>query len=220
MFPRLTAAVQALLIANVAVFLLQLFIAPEAIEYFKLWPVSAIASSAGYGFQPWQVLTSGFMHGDLMHLAFNMLALWMFGSALEAEWGYRRFMTFFLVCVVGSNLCQLVVVSMIAAGDGPIIRTVGASGGIYGVLLGFAMLFPNRRLIVFPFPAEIRARTLVMIYGAIALFYGITGTDAGVAHFAHLGGMLFGWLMIRYWRGQQPFGGARKKKGPRLRVVK
>lgn len=221
MFPRLTPAVQALLIANVAVFLLQSFLAPEALEYFKLWPVSAIASSAGYGFQPWQLVTAGFMHGDFMHLAFNMLALWMFGSALEEVWGYRRFMTFFLICLVGSNLCQLLVASGIAAADGPLIVTVGASGGIYGVLLGFAMIYPDRRMIVFPIPAEIRARTLVMIYGAIALFYGITGTGAGVAHFAHLGGMLFGWLVIRYWRGQPPFRkGPRKPKPPHLRSVK
>lgn len=220
MFPRLTPAVQALLIANVAVFLLQFFLADRALEYFKLWPVSALASSAGYGFQPWQLLTSGFMHDGVMHLAFNMLAIWMFGSALEERWGYRHFMIFFVICVVGSNLCQLLVTSVVAAADGPIIRSVGASGGVYGVLVGFAMLFPDRRMVMFPFPVEIRARTLVMIYAAIALFYGITGTEAGVAHFAHLGGMLFGWLVIRYWRRQPPFGGPRKKKGPQLRVVK
>ncbi|CAN7185334.1 rhomboid family intramembrane serine protease [Pseudoxanthomonas sp. LjRoot168] len=220
MFPRLTPAVQALLIANAAVFLLQFFLADQALEYFKLWPVSALASSAGYGFQPWQLLSSGFMHDGVMHIAFNMLAIWMFGSALEERWGYRDFMTFFLICVVGSNLCQLLVSSGMAAWDGSIIRTVGASGGVYGVLLGFAMVFPNRRMVLFPFPAEIPARTLVMIYGALALFYGITGTQAGVAHFAHLGGMLFGWLVIRYWRRQPPFGGPRKKKGPQLRVVK
>lgn len=223
MFPRLTPAVQALLIANVAVFLLQFFLAPEVLEYFKLWPVNEAASAAGYGFQPWQLLTAGFMHGDLMHLAFNMLALWMFGSALEEVWGYRRFMTFFLICLVGSNACQLLVASVIAADGGPLIRTVGASGGVYGVLLGFAMLFPNRRMIVFPIPAEISSRTLVMIYGAIALFYGVTGTGGGVAHFAHLGGMLLGWLVIRYWRGQPPFRkgpGPRKPKPPHLRSVK
>jgi membrane associated rhomboid family serine protease len=220
MFPRLTPAVQALLIANVAVFLLQFFLADRALEYFKLWPVSALASSAGYGFQPWQLLTSGFMHDGVMHLAFNMLAIWMFGSALEERWGYKYFLTFFLICVVGSNLCQLLVSSAMVAWDGSIIRTVGASGGVYGVLLGFAMVFPDRRMGLFPFPVEIPARTLVMIYGALALFYGVTGTEAGVAHFAHLGGMLFGWLVIRYWRRQPPFGGPRKKKGPQLRVVK
>lgn len=221
MFPRLTPAVQALLIANVAVFLLQFFLADEALDYFKLWPVSALASSLGYGFQPWQLLASGFMHGGVMHLAFNMLAIWMFGSALEERWGYRRFMTFFLICVVGSNLCQLLVSSVMAAWDGSIIRTVGASGGVYGVLLGFAMVYPDRRMALFPFPVEIPARTLVTIYGAIALFYGVTGTEAGVAHFAHLGGMLFGWLVIRYWRGQPPFGkGPRKPKPPHLRSVK
>lgn len=220
MFPRLTPAVQALLIANAAVFLMQFFLADEALEYFKLWPVSELASSAGYGFQPWQLLTSGFMHDGVMHIAFNMLAIWMFGSALEERWGHRDFMIFFLICVVGSNLCQLLVSSIMAAWDGSIIRTVGASGGVYGVLLGFAMVFPNRRMVLFPFPAEIPARTLVTIYGALALFYGITGTEAGVAHFAHLGGMLFGWLVIRYWRRQPPFGGPRKKKGPPLRVVK
>ncbi|MEJ2788763.1 MULTISPECIES: rhomboid family intramembrane serine protease [unclassified Pseudoxanthomonas] len=214
MFPRLLPVTRNLLIANVGVYLLQLMLGNAFQAWFALWPV-------GHGFMPWQLLTYGFLHdtSGLTHLLFNMLALYMFGSSLEQTWGPKRFLTYFLVCIVGAGLLQLIVGRwMVSAGALP-YATVGASGGVFGLLLGYGMLFPNQRMIVFPLPMEIKARTLVIFYAVLALVLGFTGLQPGVAHFAHLGGMLFGWLMIRYWRGQPPFGG-RRRGPPRMRVVK
>ena len=214
MFPRLLPVTRNLLIANVGVYLLQLMLGNTFQTWFALWPV-------GHGFMPWQLLTYGFLHdtSGLTHLLFNMLALYMFGSSLEQTWGPKRFLTYFLVCIVGAGLLQLIVGWwMVSAGALP-YATVGASGGVFGLLLGYGMLFPNQRMIVFPLPMEIKARTLVIFYAVLALVFGFTGLQPGVAHFAHLGGMLFGWLMIRYWRGQPPFGG-RRRGPPRMRVVK
>jgi membrane associated rhomboid family serine protease len=157
------------------------------------------------GFLPWQVLTYGFLHGGLTHLFFNMFALWMFGPALEGTWGSKRFMQYYLVCVIGAGLVQLVVATMAVNSGSPPYPTVGASGGIFGVLLAFGMLFPNHRLmLIFP-PIPMRARTFVIVYGVLELVMGVTRTQSGVAHFAHLGGMAFGFLMIQYWRGRWPF---------------
>jgi len=214
MFPRLLPVTKALLIANAAVYLLQLALGNTLLAWFALWPV-------GHGFLPWQLLTYGFLHdtGGMAHLLFNMLALYMFGSPLEQTWGQKRFLTFFLVCIAGAGLLQLLVGWWMVSGGGLPYPTVGASGGVFGLLLGYGMLFPNQRLIVFPLPMEIRARTLVIFYALLALVLGFTGWQPGVAHFAHLGGMVFGWLMIRYWRGQPPFGRGRRGP-PRMRVVK
>ncbi len=220
MFPPVLPVTRALLIANVVVFLLQSFLGPAITDLFVLWPIDFTSVGNGDGgFMLWQPLTSGFMHANWTHLLFNMLALWMFGSPLEATWGEKRFTTYYFVCLIGANLCQLLVSSWMLASGGDVVRSLGASGAVFGLLLGYGMLFPNQRMIVFPIPMEIRARTLVIIYGALALFLGITGTQSGVAHFAHLGGMIFGWLMIRYWRGQPPFG-KRRPPGPRMRIVK
>ncbi|MEL1263842.1 rhomboid family intramembrane serine protease [Pseudoxanthomonas putridarboris] len=219
MFPRLPPATQALLIANGVVFMLQVFLAPAITDLFVMWPVNDAAAAAGYGFQPWQLLTSGFMHGGFGHLFFNMLALWIFGSPLEQTWGERRYLVYYFVCLIGANLCQLLAISWFTAETGRLYSSLGASGGVFGLLLGFGMLFPNRRMIIFPFPVEITARTLVIIYAVATLLFGITGWQPGVGHFAHLGGMLFGWLLIRYWRGQPPFG-KRRPPPPRMRIVK
>ncbi|KRA53262.1 hypothetical protein ASD77_00745 [Pseudoxanthomonas sp. Root65] len=216
MFPRLLPVTRNLLIANVAVYLLQLTLGAAFEAWFALWPV-------GHGFMPWQLLSYGFLHdtSGFAHLGFNMLALWMFGSPLEQTWGTKRFLTFYLVCVAGAGLLQLAVGWWMVAGGALPYPTVGASGGVFGLLLGYGMLFPNHRMIVFPLPMEIKARTLVIFYALLALVLGFTGLQPGVAHFAHLGGMVFGWLMIRYWRGQPPFRrGPRKPKPPHLRSVK
>jgi membrane associated rhomboid family serine protease len=216
MFPRLLPVTRNLLIANVAVYLLQLMLGGTLETWFALWPI-------GHGFMPWQLLSYGFLHdtNGLAHLAFNMLALYMFGSSLEQTWGAKRFLTYFLVCIAGAGLLQLAVGWWMVSGGALPYRTVGASGGVFGLLLGYGMLFPNHRMIVFPLPMEIKARTLVIFYAVLALVLGFTGLQPGVAHFAHLGGMVFGWLMIRYWRGQPPFRkGPRKPKPPHLRSVK
>ena len=207
MFAQLPPLTRTLLIANAIVFLLQQVYAEGAIFAFGLWPLGEFRTMGGgvaSPFLPWQVLTYGFLHGSLMHLAFNMLALLMFGGAIEQVWGTRRFAIYYFVCVVGAGLVQLVVATM-AAREGNVYPTIGASGGVFGVLLAYGMLFPHHRvMLLFP-PIPMKARTLVIAYGAMELFLGVVSTGSGVAHFAHLGGMLFGFLLIQYWRGRPPF---------------
>jgi len=210
---NLPPATRALLVVNVVVYLLQLLLGAAVLAPFMLWPLdsSGYLALAGVGFMPWQLLSYGFMHGGLAHLLFNMLALVMFGAALEQVWGQRRFLLYFLLCVIGAGLCQLLVVSWSMT----LVPTVGASGGVFGLLLAYGLLFPNQRvMLLFP-PIPMKARTLVIVYGVISLLFGITGTQSGVAHFAHLGGMLFGWLLIRYWQGRPPFGGNRPHRNGR-----
>ncbi|UKE42404.1 rhomboid family intramembrane serine protease [Xanthomonas translucens pv. secalis] len=218
MFPRLPPVTQALLIGNVAVFLLQLLLGDDTFAPFMLWPISNFdAFSPGQNFQIWQLLTYGFLHGGFSHLLFNMLALYMFGGPLEQTWGNKRFLTYYLMCVAGAGLCQVLVGWWAVSNGGDPYPTLGASGGVFGLLLAFGMLFPNQRvMLLFP-PIPMKARTFVIVFGALELIMGFTGWQPGVAHFAHLGGMLFGWLLIRYWRGQPPFG---KRKPPRPRIVR
>ncbi|MCL6714059.1 rhomboid family intramembrane serine protease [Pseudomonas sp. R2.Fl] len=222
MFPPVLPVTRALLIANVVVFLLQSFLSEAITLPFMQWPIDFTGSAndvARYAFMPWQPLTSGFMHAGPLHLLFNMLMLWMFGSSLEAVWGEKRFTTYYFVCLIGSSLCQLLVSSWILSGGGQAYPAMGASGAVFGLLLGYGMLFPERRMVVFPIPMEIRARTLVLVYGALTLLFAVTGWQSGATSFGYLGGMIFGWLMIRYWRGQPPFG-KRRPPGPRMRIVK
>jgi membrane associated rhomboid family serine protease len=210
MFGRLPAATRALLVANAAVFLLQLVLDGALFAPLMLWPLGVdplYRMTGAEAFMPWQLVTYGFLHGNFPHLAFNMLALVMFGSQLEYAWGARRFATYFLVCVAGAGLCQLLVTSWGVDGGGRPFPTVGASGGVFGLLLAYGMLFPHQRVMLLIPPIPMRARTLALVYGVVELAMGITGTQSGVAHFAHLGGMLFGWLLIRHWRGQPPFSG-------------
>ncbi|QHQ29160.1 putative uncharacterized membrane protein [Xanthomonas albilineans] len=200
------------------VFLLQISLGTATFAPFMLWPIGSFDPfSSGQNFQIWQLLTYAFLHGGFSHLLFNMLALYMFGGPLEQTWGNKRFLTYYLVCVAGAGLCQLLVGWwMLRNGSAP-YPTLGASGGIFGLLLAFGMLFPNQRvMLLFP-PIPMTARTFVIVFGALELVMGFAGWEPGVAHFAHLGGMLFGWLMIRYWRGQPPFG---KGKPPRPRIVR
>lgn len=186
---------QALLLINVAAFCIDLFLGPWFTRLFALWPL-------GQGFMPWQVVSYGFLHGGIGHLFFNMLGLWMFGAELERIWGQKRFIQFYASSILAAAAMQLVVNWLLGSGA----PTVGASGGLFGLLLAFGMTFPNRTIMpLFP-PIPMKAKVFVAIYGALELFLGVTGTASGIAHFAHLGGMLGGYLMIRYWRGQSPFG--------------
>ncbi|MEM6810501.1 MAG: rhomboid family intramembrane serine protease [Pseudomonadota bacterium] len=150
-------------------------------------------------FEIWQPVTYAFLHANPTHLAFNMFALWMFGRTMEVVWGSRRFLIYYLVCVLGAAAAQLT----LAAITGDPSRTVGASGGVYGVLLAFGMTFPNRRiLLLFP-PIPMPARYLVVMFGIVELYLGFTASNSNVAHFAHLGGMVFGFFLIRLWRSQR-----------------
>ena len=217
MFSNLPPVTKALLIANGLVFVLQMLLG-TALRPFELWPLDSGNDPFGpTGFLPWQLLTYGFMHGSIAHLLFNMLALAMFGAPLEHVWGNRRFLTYFLTCIVGAAVCQLLVGAWTMAQGGEAYPTVGASGGIFGLLLAYGMLFPQQRVMLLIPPIPMKARTLVIVYGVAELLLGITGTMPGVAHFAHLGGMLFGWLLIRYWRGQPPF---TRKPPPGPRIVR
>lgn len=162
-------------------------------------------------FKPWQILTHMFMHGGFWHIFFNMYSLLMFGSILERSLGPKKFLIFYFVTGLGAVALHTGVEWMqarvfIANGAAQayqqllVTPTLGASGAIYGVLIGFAMLYPQARLtLIFP-PIPMTAKWLVIIFAAIELFSGINGIQDGVAHFAHLGGMLFGWLLIRWWR--------------------
>ena len=208
MFSRLPPVTQALLIANTALFLLQLMLGQSTFAPFMLWPLGGFDPfSPGENFQPWQLLTYGFLHASFGHLLFNMLAVYMFGAPLELTWGPRRFLAFYLISVAGAGLCQLAVGWWITSGGGAAYPTVGASGGVFGLLLAYGMLFPNQRMMLLFPPIPMKARTFVIVFGAIELLMGVFNTSSGIAHFAHLGGMLFGWLLIRHWRGQPPFGG-------------
>ena len=184
-----------LIVANVAIFFLQQ-LAPGLIGPFALWPLGS-AQAGGASFAPWQLVTYAFLHGGLMHLAFNMFALYMFGSALERVFGARRYAVLYFASVIAAAITQLV----FAAVSGGVYPTVGASGGVFGLLLGYAIYFPhNRIMLLFP-PIPMPARVFVLLYAALELFLGVTGTQEGVAHFAHLGGMIGAWLLLRLWRG-------------------
>lgn len=212
MFSNIPPVTKALLIANGVVFLLQQLLGDAVFAAFMLWPLGGDASPFGPStvFLPWQLVTYAFLHGSFAHVGFNMLALLMFGAPLEYTWGQRRFLAYFLACVVGAGVCQLAVGSWAVAQGGGAYPTVGASGGVFGLLLAYGMLFPNQRVMLLIPPIPMRARTLVFVYGAIELLLGFTGLQPGVAHFAHLGGMVGGALMLLYWRLRANAGGWRR----------
>ena len=194
----LPPATRALVLINVGVYLLQLAAPPVMEALFALQPLTSGL------FRPWQLLTYAFLHDptNLAHIFLNMFALFMFGRALELYWGGRRFVLFYLVCVISAAVTQLVVEGAEGGRAEPVI---GASGGVFGVLLAFAWYFPRQRLFVIPIPIPIPAWLFVTIYALAELLFGVTGREQGVAHFAHLGGMLGGALCILYWRSRRRF---------------
>ena len=199
--PRITKYI---IILCVAVFCLQYFLPLDG--WFALWPLSSPY------FEPWQLVTYAFLHGSETHIFFNMLGLWMFGSELERLWGEKRYLQFLLAGVLSAAVAQLLLTAFTGSGA----PTVGISGGIFALLLAFGMLFPNRVIMLLFPPIPMKASTFVWLYGAIELLLGLGlldflfGRTSNVAHFAHLGGMFGGWMMIRYWRRQAPFGRRRR----------
>jgi membrane associated rhomboid family serine protease len=191
------AATRALIFINIGVYLLELLAPNVMLGLFALWPLHTPL------FRPWQLITYAFLHdpGNWAHIFFNMFALFMFGRALESYWGARRFVLYYLMCVLAAALTQLAV----QGASGVQEETIGASGGVFGVLLAFAWYFPRQRLFIIPIPIPIPAWLLVTVYGFIELFLGVTGRQQSVAHFAHLGGMLGGALCILYWRARHRF---------------
>ena len=174
-------------------------------------------------FGVYQRVTYMFMHASLSHLFFNMFALWMFGCIVERTWGARKFLFYYMACGIGAGLLQemaqfvqfymlaaenihgfsvsqIMTVAKASAVGINMWTTVGASGAIYGILLAFGMLYPEERMFIFPLPVPIKAKFFVVGYAAIELFMAFSTSGDGVAHLAHLGGMLFGFLLIRYWR--------------------
>ena len=213
--------VKNLLILNGLAFLAQLIFearSPEPFDVverlFALWPIGgpeAIQFRDGivaFGtFGPWQLLTSAFLHDGFSHILFNMFGLWMFGGAVERAMGSKRFLGFYVACVLGASLLQLAVTSWpFLTGDGTGIPTptLGASGGVLGVLAAFGLLYPESPIYLLFFPVPIPAKWFVLGYAAFSLFAGFTGAQAGVAHFAHLGGMLTGAVVVLYWLGRLP----------------
>ena len=200
-----------IIIINVLVMIMITLNEGFMIEHFALfYPASPF-------FKPWQFITHMFMHGGFWHIIFNMYTLWIFGSVLERIWGWKKFLVFYFVTGLGAALLHTGVqfieaqVYMSQIADGSLAAqtalhqlkltpTVGASGAIYGVLIGFAMLYPDAMLtLIFP-PVSLKAKWFVIIFAVIELFTGVFGIGGGIAHFAHLGGMLFGWMLIMYWK--------------------
>ena len=215
----LTPAVKNLLILNGLAFLAQIVVdwlpagSMEAlgpvVQWFALWPAGGAQAAAALGqaapaFYPWQLVTMAFLHGSFLHIAFNLFALFSIGPPVEAALGTRRFLAFYVVSVLGASLLQLVIVSYpfwtgnLAAGA--IYPTLGASGGVLGVVAAFGILYPRATLFIFPIPFPIQARWLVPGAAVVSLYLGVTGRVGGVAHFAHLGGMAAGALFIFFWR--------------------
>ncbi len=241
--PTLPPVTKALMLICTVVYCLQVLLPMLPVDaLFALWPL-------GSGrFWPWQLVSYGLLHGSLSHLLLNMLGLWIFGSDLERLWGRDRYLRLIGASVLTASLAQLLMGVLL----GSMAPTIGASGAIFGLLLAYGLMFPQRQFDLMGFlpmllmmvpigfvnmlglvlfvvmltnraslsflrPIPIRALTMVAIYGAVELFMGVTGTGAGVAHFAHLGGMLGAWLMISWWRGKLPFsggpgGGSRRRR--------
>lgn len=217
-----------LMIANAVVFLAMMFLESSLVR-FELFPLDMRSGAqdlwrqiisinaekdptwSQVHFSIWQPLTYMFMHGGFSHLFFNMFSLWVFGRTLELELGAKRFLIYYIVCGVGAALFQMGIAQIdlagCAIGTAEWIMymktpTVGASGAIFGLLLAFGLLHPNAMIsLIFP-PITLKAKWFVMIYGVLELLLGVSGTMSGVAHFAHIGGMFWGWLLLLLWRHQ------------------
>jgi membrane associated rhomboid family serine protease len=189
---------------NVAAFALEAFSGPGFLAAFALWPVghfNVAQFDSPVGFKVWQLLTCGFLHANFLHLAINMYALWMFGSDVERAIGPRHYLILYFASLLSSSATQLLVVSTMTSMG--IYPTVGASGAIFGILLAFGMFFPRRTIVLLIPPIPMPAIVFVILYALLELFSGVFGTNQGVAHFAHLGGMIGAYLTLRHWRRRE-----------------
>jgi len=191
------SAVKLLVAANDAVFLLQLASNDALLGPFALWPLQS--ADEPFGFHVWQIITYAFLHDtrNYAHLMFNMLGLWMFGAEIERYVGPRRLLACYFASVVAAALTQLIVPGLLGAPPAP---TIGASGGVFGLLLTYALMFPNRKVVPLIPPIPMPAWVFATLYAAVELFLGVTGSLSGVAHFAHLGGMIGSALVFMQWR--------------------
>ena len=151
-------------------------------------------------FHAYQFATYMFLHGSFSHLFFNMFALWMFGRTLEYELGTKRFLTYYFVCGIGAALFQMLVAW---AASEYYFTMLGASGAVMGLLMAFGVMHPNNQIFVFPIPFPIKAKWFVVGYIVLELFQGWGGVNDGIAHFAHIGGMLWGWALLYYWKNKR-----------------
>ena len=213
---NLPAVTKNLLIINVLCFMGALVARRYGVDLNDLLGLHFFMAS---DFKLYQLVTYMFMHGDFQHIFFNMFAVWMFGRTLEQVMGSKRFLTYYMVCGIGAGLVQELVqyiqyamelshydsvntgLSIIPMAEFlNMMTTVGASGAVYGILLAFGMLFPETKMFVFPIPFPIKAKFFVIGYAVIELLSGFGSSGDGVAHFAHLGGMIFGFLLLMYWK--------------------
>lgn len=230
---RIPAITKNLLIINVLMFIATYVFGLRGVE---LNGVLGLHFFLAPDFHVYQLFTYMFMHASIEHLFFNMFALWMFGCVVENVWGPKRFLFYYLSCGIGAGLIQMIAqfgsfymlaseqipgfsvadIAEVARNSSAVLNawtTVGASGAIYAILLAFGMLFPNERIFIFPLPIPIKAKWFVCIYIVIELFSALATTGDNVAHFAHLGGMLFGYFMIRYWRNNPGGGSLGRSRG-------
>jgi membrane associated rhomboid family serine protease len=190
------SAVISLIVANVVIFVLERASPDVMLGLFALWPLQPAGQS---NFHVWQVITYAFLHDtqNYAHLLFNMWGLWMFGAEIERYVGSRRLLACYFASVLSAALTQLFVPALLGAPPAP---TLGASGGVFGLLLVYALMFPNRKIMLLIPPIPMPAWVFATLYAGIELFLGVTGSQAGVAHFAHLGGMIGSALVFVQWR--------------------
>ncbi len=230
---RIPTITKNLLIINVLMFFATWVFARQGVDLNNLFGLHFFLAS---DFSLYQLFTYMFMHANFTHILFNMFSLWMFGCVVENVWGPKKFLFYYLACGVGAGLIQLLAqfgefyvmatdqipgfgfgdVMTVARNSQAVLNlwtTVGASGAIYGILLAFGMLFPEQRMFIFPLPVPIKAKWFVCIFVAIELLSALGTSGSSVAHFAHLGGALFGYIMIRYWRNHPGGGGYGRSRG-------
>jgi membrane associated rhomboid family serine protease len=198
-FPPFTYWVKRIIIACVAVYFLQVVlgsVAPTAASYLitfgSLIPVAVL-----HGWL-WQIVTYSLLHGSVMHVLINMLMLWMFGAQEEMDWGRQKFLEFYLFCIAGAALTTIAVAYSPIPGVSPVTPTIGASGGVYGILMAFGMLYGDREIFMFPLPFMMKAKYMVGIMILLVIIATFQPSQGGVANFAHLGGLLFGFVYVKF----------------------
>jgi membrane associated rhomboid family serine protease len=193
--PQVTPVVRALLIACAVCFGVQVLLGDRLLAPLALWPLEGMRGASL--FRPWQLVSYSFLHDGFTHLLFNMFALWMFGPEIERLMGSQRFTFYWIVCVVSAAALQLMVQHLSSGLSAPM---VGASGGIFGLLLAFGMAYPHRKLMLMFPPIPMPAWLFVTLYGLLELYLGVSGRGGNIAHFAHVGGMIGGFVLLTLWR--------------------